>query len=64
MKRIYLKISCLLLALLCFFPIIGCGKNDAAQKDAIKLSFKSASTYDYLKTIDGQAVTINGYMAT
>ncbi len=58
MKRIILKISCLLLALLFAFPIISCGK------DEIKLSFKSASTYDYLKSIDGKRVTINGYMAT
>lgn len=32
--------------------------------NAVKLSFKSASSYDYLKTLDGQTVTINGYMAT
>lgn len=61
MKGIYLKIICLALALLCFLPVIGCGKKNV---DPVKLSFKSASTYDYLKTIDGQAVTINGYMAT
>lgn len=58
MKRIVLKIACLLLALLFAFPIVGCGG------EGIKLSFKSASTYDYLKTIDGKKVTINGYMAT
>lgn len=33
-------------------------------KDALKLSFKSASSYDYLKTINGKEVAINGYMAT
>lgn len=31
---------------------------------ATKLSFKSALSYDYLKSIDGEKVTINGYMAT
>ncbi len=61
MKGFYLKIICLALTLLCFLPVIGCGKKNV---DPVKLSFKSASTYDYLKTIDGQAVTINGYMAT
>ncbi len=54
------KILCLILATLSLFFVIGCG--DTA--DAIKLSFKSASTFDYLKSIDGQTVTINGYMAT
>ena len=32
--------------------------------DAISLSFKSALSYDYLKSIDGKTVTINGYLAT
>ena len=44
-------------------PIInGCGETDNGE--ATRLSFKSASTYEYLKTLDGQRVTINGYMAT
>lgn len=38
-----------------------CGNNGG---DAVKLSFKSASGYDYLKTLDGKQVTINGYIAT
>ncbi len=61
MKKFVLKISALLLSLLFIIPIIGCGSN---ADDATKLSFKSASTYDYLKSIDGEKVTINGYMAT
>ena len=32
--------------------------------EAISLSFKSALSYDYLKSIDGKTVTINGYLAT
>ena len=32
--------------------------------DAIELSFRSALSYDYLKSIDGKTVTINGYLAT
>ena len=55
------RILCLILATLSLFLIVGCRKYD---EDAIKLSFKSASTYDYLKSIDGKTVTINGYMAT
>ena len=61
MKNIALKISSVLLACLFILPIIGCASN---ADDAIKLSFKSASTYDYLKSIDGKKITINGYMAT
>ena len=55
------RILCLILATLSLFLAVGCRKYD---EDAIKLSFKSASTYDYLKSIDGKTVTINGYMAT
>ena len=55
------KILCLILATLSLFLAVGCREYD---EDAIKLSFKSASTYDYLKSIDGKTVTINGYMAT
>ncbi len=54
------KILCLILATLSLFLIVSCGNTE----DAVRLSFKSASTYDYLKSIDGRAVTINGYMAT
>lgn len=32
--------------------------------DAIALSFKEALSFDYLKSIDGKKVHINGYMAT
>lgn len=55
------RILCLILATLSLILIVGCGEDTS---DAIKLSFKSASTYDYLKSIDGKKVTINGYMAT
>ena len=55
------RILCLFFAVLSLFLMFGCDTN---TEDAIKLSFKSASTYDYLKSIDGKTVTINGYMAT
>lgn len=38
--------------------------TDDFGKDAVKLSFKSAASYDYLATLNGKEVTINGYMAT
>ena len=42
---------------------IGCS-DEGAVGDATKLSFKATLEYDYLKTLDGKTVTINGYMAT
>lgn len=54
----------LMLAMICS-TFVGCAKDKTPNvEDAIKLSFKAASGYDYLKTIDGQTVTISGYMAT
>lgn len=51
--------------------LAGCGKdsdgsknNSAVSGEITKLSFKAASGYDYLKTIDGATVEISGYMAT
>ena len=45
--------------------LVSCKNKGAASIDgATKLSFKAASGYDYLKTINGQTVTISGYMAT
>ena len=62
------RIKCLLLVfalLLTAVFSVGCSNDNYIDPDsAEKLSFKSASTYEYLKTLDGQAVTINGYMAT
>ncbi|MBR2024651.1 MAG: hypothetical protein IKA02_02445 [Clostridia bacterium] len=59
------RLFCLLLAVLSLLCIVSCGGNvDVDDPSAIRLSFKSASTFDYLKSIDGQTVTINGYMAT
>lgn len=59
------RIFCLLLVVLSLLCIVSCGDSvDVDDPDAIHLSFKSASTFDYLKSIDGKTVTINGYMAT
>lgn len=61
MKNKLLKALCLCLIIIFTLPIVSCGNNTV---DAIKLSFKSSPNYDYLKSIDGKTVTINGYIAT
>lgn len=54
-----IKIFSLMLCLVLVCPLLfACGG------DYTKLSFKSTLSYDYLKTLDGTPVTINGYIAT
>jgi hypothetical protein len=63
LKQLKIKFCALLLIIStvgCIFASCGNKKSE----DAVELSFKSASSYDYLKEIDGEKVTINGYMAT
>ena len=62
MKRMIL----LLLTAVMIFSLTACGGENTSTKDGeiTKLSFKAASGYDYLKTLDGKPVTISGYMAT
>lgn len=57
-------VSIILLLTLLSSALLACKKETADPEDATKLSFKSAANYDYLKTLDGKTVTINGYMAT
>lgn len=67
MKKSILKSAPVFLLLVFLFSMLGgCSGNDnrTGNEDIVKLSFKAASGYDYLKTLDGQTVTINGYMAT
>lgn len=40
--------------------MVACGE----EQEIVKLSFKSAASYEQLKALDGQTVSINGYMAT
>ena len=56
----------LLLTVAMIFSLTACGGEETSTKDGeiTKLSFKAASGYDYLKTLDGKPVTISGYMAT
>ncbi len=62
MKRMIL----LLLIAVMLFSLAACGAEEPGTKDGeiTKLSFKAASGYEYLKTLDGKPVTISGYMAT
>ena len=66
MKVKIIKIlSFILTVILVCTTFVACNENDDLDpSEAVKLSFKAASGYDYLKTLDGQTVTINGYMAT
>ena len=58
----FLRITAfLLVAVILATALSGC-KGD--ERDATSLSFKDAAGYDYLKTLDGEYVTISGYMAT
>ena len=62
MKRMIL----LLLTAVMIFSLTACGAGETSTNDGeiTKLSFKAASGYEYLKTLDGKPVTISGYMAT
>ncbi len=59
------KIISALLAIAMIFALCACNKTENTGGENItKLSFKNGADYDYLKTLDGQQVTISGYMAT
>ena len=64
-KKIFLRAAALLLVAVFLIPSVlcSCGSNVTAD-GATVLSFKSASSYDYLKQLDGQKVTIKGWFAT
>lgn len=69
MKKIFLNfISLLLVLAVMSASFAACSKNspqtDPNAPGVTKLSFKAASGYDYLKTLDKTTVTISGYMAT
>lgn len=58
-----MKIKKMIAGFLLVLLLIGmaaCGENESTTK----LSFKSATSYEELKKLDGEMVTINGYMAT
>ena len=62
--KLFKTLSVLLIISVTLCSLIGCNEESDNADGATKLSFKSALEYDYLKTLDGKQVTINGYMAT
>lgn len=55
---IYILVAAMLLS-------VGCGKGTGNKESgATKLSFKSTASMDYLMSLDGTTITINGYLAT
>ena len=67
MKNTFKKVISILLISLVVLSFCSCGESsgdNSSSTDMLKLSFKSAASYDYLKEHDGQSVSIDGYMAT
>ena len=60
MKILKKYLTLILLLAICIIPFTGCSNLGGGTK----LSFKSSSSYDYLKNLDGKTVTIYGYVAT
>ena len=66
-KKLLLRLLAVALLLtMLLSSMVACEEDtSAAPADSVtKLSFKAASGYDYLKTLDGTYVSISGYMAT
>lgn len=63
MKR-HIILKAIAFILVCSFMLAFAGCKDVDYDNPTKISFKSALSYDYLKTLDGTPITINGYMAT
>ena len=61
--KIFRVITALLLVCATLITCIGCG-GDKNNGQTTQLSFAASAGYDYLKTLDGTRVAINGYMAT
>ncbi len=62
--KILIAVGVLLLAAAVVGAVILINQSTEDDSEATRLSFKAASTYDYLKALDGKRVTISGYMAT
>lgn len=61
-KHVILKLIAFILV--CSFMLTFVSCNNIDYSNPTKISFKSALSYEYLKSLDGTAITINGYMAT
>ena len=63
MKRnVIIKITAFVLV--CVFTVALASCNGINYDNPTKISFKAALNYEYLKSLDGTPVTINGYMST
>ena len=60
-KPTFIRLLACLLPVALLLCATVCGGQQTAG-DAIKLSFKAAAGYDYLKTLNGKTVTINVIM--
>ncbi len=60
-KHVLKTIALLLMLAMAALALCGCQKS---PEEPTKLSFKAASGYEFLKSINGKPVTISGYMAT
>lgn len=63
MKTTFTRLCTLTLCILLLICSVACDKEPSSD-EITKLSFKSAASYEDLKAMDGNTVTINGYMAT
>jgi hypothetical protein len=65
-NKIFKITSVLIILSLLVYCFAGCKGDETSLNDGkiTKLSFKEASGYDFLNRLDGQQVTISGYMAT
>ncbi len=62
MKKRIISIFLAMLMLASLLSFTSC--KETTYENPTAISFKSALSYDYLKTLDNTPVTINGYMAT
>lgn len=61
------RILALFAAVVMLLGLCACGNSGeqgAASGGTTKISFKQALSYEYLKSLDGAEITINGYLAT
>ena len=63
--RVFNRVFRISLAILLVLFQVACSNTpDYTEEEITKISFKSATSFEDLKAMDGKAVTINGYMAT
>ena len=64
-KKIFLRAAAILLVAVFLIPSVLCACDDTITIDgATLITFKSVSSYDYLKKLDGEKVVIRGWLAS